>query len=228
MKKILFALSLILIGMQVMGENNYFPTGTTWTEVTRGYWWEDWDTTTYVVKDVVEVDGVAYNEVLVNNKRYCLLREEGPLVYIWYNEMKNGLLYDFDWWEGKEYYVACEFVGEFSGVITDIEEKVLCDGLTYQVWTPERLFGASIIRGIGGTNSILHYYWEPLTGGGDTFLLEFTRDVQLYNKDNRNERIKEVGIEERQETRPIRLIRNSIGGYDLQIRNDYGIWENVK
>ena len=80
MKKILFALLFILIGIQAMGDNKYFPTGTTWTEVTRGYWWEEWDTTTYVVKDVVEADGFAYNEVLANGKRYCLLREEGPLV----------------------------------------------------------------------------------------------------------------------------------------------------
>ena len=79
MKRILVILQLFFISIMAFGESKYFPVGTTWTEVTRGYWWEDWDTTTYVVKDVVEADGIEYNEVLANGKRYCLLREEGPV-----------------------------------------------------------------------------------------------------------------------------------------------------
>lgn len=228
MKKILFALLFILIGIQAMGENKYYPTGTTWTEVTRGYWWEEWDTTTYVVKDVVEADGFAYNEVLANGKRYCLLREEGPLVYIWFNENKKGLLYDFNWWEGKE-YTACEFAYDgFHDVITNIADKVLEDGQTCQIWAPEQLFGDYIIRGVGGTNSILEYYFPAIDGGSQTVLLEFTREVLLYSKENNTDGINEIGIEERQGKRPIRLRRNSIGGYDLQIWNADGTWQNVK
>ena len=55
MKKILFALLFILIGIQAMGDNKYFPTGTTWTEVTRGYWWEEWDLYVVVVPLFVSV-----------------------------------------------------------------------------------------------------------------------------------------------------------------------------
>ena len=228
MKKILFALSVILIGMQVMGENKYFPTGTTWTEVTRGYWWEDWDTTIYVVKDVVEVDGIVYNEVLANGKRYCLLREEGPLVYIWLSENEKGLLYDFDWWEGKE-YTACEFAYDgFHDVITNIEEKVLEDGQTCQIWAPEQLFGDYIICGVGGTNSILKYYFGVIEGSSQTILLEFTREVQLYSKENGQNVIKVISADNQREMRPIRLKRNITGGYDLQIRNEVGVWQMLK
>lgn len=226
MKKILIALSLILIFVQIKGENKYFPSGTTWTEITK--WWSDCDTTIYEVKDEVLMDGIVYNEVLANGKRYCLLREEGPLVYIWLSEYENGLLYDFDWWEGKK-YAACEF-GDYSfiDVITKIEDKVLADGQTYQIWAPERMFGDYIICGVGGTNSILKYYEEPVTGGGGTFLLEFTRGDQLFNKENGTDGINKVGIGESQERRPIRLMKNPTGGFDLQIRNAEGIWQIVK
>jgi hypothetical protein len=218
------------------GESKYFPAGTTWTEVTGKYGWYGRDTSTYVVKDEMPVEGVIYNAVYRNDEQepYCLLREEGPLVYMWINEYENGLLYDFDWWEGKEYMI--DFPGPFGeefyhDVINKIDEIVLEDGQTYQIWTPYNFDeGDYIICGIGATNGIFKYFWPiPTGGGGETCLLEFTREVRLYNKDNATDRLKVIGTDNQQKsTRPIRLKRNETGGYDLQVKNSDGNWQNVK
>ena len=232
MKKILVILPFFFMSIMAFGESKYFPAGTTWTEVTRGHWYEDWDTTTYVVKDAVEVEGLTYNEVLANGKRYCLLREEGPLVYMWIDEYENCLLYDFDWWEGKEYSVGV-YPYEFHDVLTNIEEKVLEDGQTYKIWHPEsQLLGDGddyIICGVGGTNSILKYTIPAIDGGGQSCLLEFTREVQLYNKENGTNGLNEIDTDNQQKsTRSIRLKRNETGGYDLQVKNSDGIWQIIK
>jgi hypothetical protein len=230
MKKILIVLSMLLIAMQMKGENKYFPEGTTWIEVThRAFSDIHWDTTTYVVKGEVIMNDVAYNEVLANGERYCLIREEGPLVYIWKEGYYNGLLYDFDWWEGKE-YLACDFLGEydiFRQTITNIEEKVLEDGETYQTWTPEDFYGF-IICGVGGTNSILNYWWPLADNGVTWWLLEFTRNGQVIYRDKDYVGMKSVGEDTRETTRPIRLKKNDIGGFELQIRNGDGTWKMVK
>ena len=230
MKKILFIMSMLLIGMPMKGENKYFPEGTTWIEVThRAFSDIHWDTTTYVVKGEVIMNDVAYNEVLANGERYCLIREEGTSVYIWFDEYYNGLLYDFDWWEGKEYQ-ACDFLGEydiFRQTITNIEEKVLEDGETYQTWTPEDFYGF-IICGVGGTNSILNYWWPLATNGVNWWLLEFTRNGQVIYRDKDYVGMKSVGEDTRKTTRPIRLKKNDIGSFDLQMRNADGTWKMVK
>ena len=117
-------------------------------------------------------------------------------------------MYDFDWWVGKEYVTDVIFSGgeKFCQVIEKIDEMVLEDGQTYQIWAPEEFFGDYI----------------------KTSLLEFTREVPIYNKEN-GTGLKEVGIDNRQKnTRPIRLKRNEIGGYDLQVKNSDGTWQNVK
>lgn len=231
MKKISTLFLLVFNCVLSFGENQYFPVGTTWIEE-RGYW--EKDTITYVVGDEVMFEGVVYNEVLANGERYCLLREEGPLVYIWRNEYNYGLLYDFDWWEGKEY--SCDVNKEdsalFSEQISGIEEKVLLDGNSYQVWYPELLYGIDyIICGIGATNSILQYHW-PETTGTSRRLLEFTREIPLYRDpyyqggtiDNIN--CMQMGSQETK--RAIRLKRNEIGTYDLQVRSSDGTWQIVK
>ncbi len=234
MKKILFVLSMLSVCIMSMGDNKYFPTGTTWTEIKKVYWWSDWDTTTYIVKDEVLIDGIAYNEVLANGKRYCLLREEGPLVYMWIDEYENGLLYDFDWWEGKEYVIGFpDPFGEeefYHDVINKIDEMVLEDGQTYKIWTPYNFDeGDYIICGIGATNGIFKYFWPIPVGGSITQLLEFTRDIQLYNKENSTNGLETIDMEnDKKNTRPIRLKRNGIGGYDLQVKNSDGVWQNVK
>lgn len=229
MKKILVILPFFFMSIMAFGESKYFPVGTTWTEVSRYAWWEEWDTTTYIVKDEVLLDGVAYNEVLANGSRYCLIREEGPLVYIWLDKDHNGLLYDFNWWEGKN-YVACKFGSyEFSEVISKIEERLLEDGESYQIWAPELMCGDYIICGVGGTNSILKYYYPAITGGSQSCLLEFTREVQLYNKENGTNGLNEIDTDNQQKsTRSIRLKRNETGGYDLQVKNSDGIWQMIK
>ena len=236
MKKLLFVLSMLIIGLQMNGENKYVPSGTTWIEISKTNWWSDWDTTTYIVKDEVLQNGIAYNEVLANGKRYCLIREEGPLVYMWIDEYENGLLYDFDWWEGKDYLI--DFPDPFGAdgefyhdVINKIDEMVLEDGQTYKIWTPYNFDeGDYIICGVGATNGILKYFWPIFIGEGDgPCLLEFTRDVQLYNKDNGLNGLKEMGTDSRQKsTRSIRLKRNETGGYDLQVKNSDGSWQIVK
>lgn len=235
MKKILVILSFFFMSIMAFGESKYFPVGTTWKEISKTYWWSDWDTTTYIVKEEVLQDGVAYNEVLANGKRYCLLREEGPFVYMWLDESKygHGLLYDFDWWEGKEYVI--DFPGPFGedfykDVINKIEEKLLEDGKTYKIWTPYNFDeGDYIICGIGATNGIFKYFWPIPTGGSITRLLEFTRDTQLYNKENNTNGIKLTGSSDGEKrTRPIRLKRNDTGGYDLQVKNIEGVWQIIK
>ena len=220
---------MILITIQAMGENKYFPVGTTWKEESR--FWGERDTITYVVGEEVLIDGVAYNEVLRNGNRYCLLREEGPLVYMWIDEDSHGLLYDFDWWEGKDYVIdfpnPC--YGEFYfDVISNIEEKVMMDGQTYKIWAPDQMCGDYIICGVGGTNSILGYYYPPTTGGTIISLLEFTRNGQLIFSSDHLNGIQVVDMELPHESRPIRLKQNATGSYDLQKRNADGTWQNVK
>ena len=245
MKKILVILPFFLVSVLAFGESKYFPVGTTWTEM-RSYLWTGPFKTTYTIKGEVMIEGVSYNEVIMDvvyqdydegtvyGERYCLLREEGPLVYMRFNEeTSEGLLYDFDWWEGKEYVIDFPSPDyNFKEVINKIEEIVLEDGQTYQVWQPETLWGASIICGIGCTSGILNYYNDidlPIGfGEGESYLLEFTREVPIYNKEN-GAGLKEVEIDNQQKsTRPIRLKRNEIGGYDLQVKNSVGIWQNVK
>ena len=245
MKKFLVILPFFLVSVLAFGESKYFPVGTTWTEM-RSYLWTGPFKTTYTIKGEVMIEGVSYNEVIMDvvyqdydegtvyGERYCLLREEGPLVYMRFNEeTSEGLLYDFDWWEGKEYVIDFPSPDyNFKEVINKIEEIVLEDGQTYQVWQPETLWGASIICGIGCTSGILNYYNDidlPIGfGEGESYLLEFTREVPIYNKEN-GTGLKEVGIDNRQKnTRPIRLKRNEIGGYDLQVKNADGTWQNVK
>ncbi len=229
MKKILLMLSMLLIGMQMNGENKYFPTGTTWKEESR--FWGERDTITYVVGEEVMKDGVAYNEVLRNGNRHCLLREEGPLVFMWIDEYENGLLYDFDWWEGKDYVIDFPdpFGGEFyQDVMSNIEEKVMMDGQTYKIWAPYQMCDDYIICGVGGTNSILGYYYPLTTGGTIISLLEFTRNGQLiFSRDHLNG-IQVIDMELPHESRPIRLKRNEIGGYDLQVKSSDGTWQMVK
>ena len=245
MKKILVILPFFFMSIMVFGESKYFPVGTTWTERVS-YLWTGPKTITYTIKGEMMIDGVSYNEVIrdvvyqdydegtVDGERCCLLREEGPLVYMRLNEeTSEGLLYDFDWWEGKEYVIDFPSPDyNFKEVINKIEEIVLEDGQTYQIWQPEGLWGAYIICGIGCTDGILFYYenMDPPIGldSGEHYLLEFTREVPIYNKEN-GTGLLEVGIGNRQKsTRPIRLKRNDIGGYDLQVKNSDGVWQNVK
>ncbi len=238
---------MLLIGMQMNGESKYFPVGTIWTERVF-YLWTGPMNITYTIKGEVIIDGVSYNEVIRDvvcqdwdegssyGVRYCLLREEGPLVYMRFDEETNdeGLLYDFDWWEGKEYVI--DFPSPdyyFKEIINKIEEIVLEDGQTYQIWQPEGLWGASIICGIGCTSGILTYYenMDPPIGldSGEHYLLEFTREVQIYNKENSTDGIEEISEGNPQKsTRPIRLKRNEIGGYDLQVKSSDGTWQMVK
>ncbi|MBR5068809.1 MAG: hypothetical protein IKX25_05355 [Bacteroidales bacterium] len=234
MKRILILLQLFFISIIVFGESKYFPVGTTWTEVTSKYGSFGRDTSTYVVKEEMPIDGVIYNVVYRNDEPepYCLLREEGSLVY-----MTNivapfedeGLLYDFDWWEGKEYVTDVIYSGgeKFCEVIEKIDEMVLEDGQTYQIWAPEDFFGDFIICGVGATNGIFRYSEPAVTGGAQTSLLEFTRDVLVYNKENNTNGLKDVNMVTRQKTRSIRLKRNTIGGYDLQMQNADGTWQMV-
>ena len=221
MKKILFVLSMLSVCIMSMGESKYFPVGTKWSEALFNGWFYS-DPITYEVKDSELVNGIYYNVVHANGEPYCLLREEGPLVYMaTLDASYEGVLYDFDWWEGKEYITDVTIMGEgkFSEVIEKIEDMVLEDGQTYQIWAPEVFYGDFIICGVGATNGIFRYS-EPL--------LEFTREVPIYNKEN-GTGLKEVGIDNRQKnTRPIRLKRNEIGGYDLQVKNSDGTWQKVK
>ena len=139
-------------------------------------------------------------------------------------------MYDFDWWVGKEYVTDVIFSGgeKFCQVIEKIDEMVLEDGQTYQIWAPEEFFGDYIICGVGATNGVFRYSEPAVTGGAQTSLLEFTREVPIYNKEN-GTGLKEVGIDNRQKnTRPIRLKSNEICGYDLQVKNSDGTWQNVK
>lgn len=235
MKKILVFLPLFLICIMAFGEGKYFPVGTTWTEVTSKYGSYGRDTSTYVVKDEMSIDGFIYNVVYRNDaaEPFCLLREEGPLVYMTSindSHENEGLLYDFDWWEGKEYVTDVIYSGgeKFCEVIEKIEETVLEDGLTYQIWAPKIFYGDFIICGVGATNGVFRYSEPAVTGGNQTQLLEFTRDVQIYNKENNTNGLKEIGSDTRHETRSIRLKRNAIGGYDLQMRNAAGTWQIVK
>jgi len=234
MKKILVILPFLFMSIMAFGESKYFPVGTTWTEVTPKYGSFGRDTSTYVVKEEMPVGEFVYNVVYRNDEPepFCLLREEGPLVYmasIKDSHENEGLLYDFDWWEGKEYVTDVIFSGEkFCEVIEKIEEKVLEDGLTYQIWAPKIFYGDYIICGVGATNGIFRYSEPAVTGGGKPQLLEFTRDVQIYNKENNTNELKEINPDIRQETRSIRLKRNAIGGYDLQMRNAEGTWQMVK
>ena len=246
MKKNLVILPFFFMSIMAFGESKYFPVGTTWTERVF-YLWTGPKTITYTIKGEMMIDGVSYNEVIrdivyqdydeasVYGERCCLLREEGPLVYMRLNEeTSEGLLYDFDWWEGKEYvidYPSPDY--NFKEVINKIEEIVLEDGQTYQIWQPEGLFGASIICGIGCTSGILNYYenMDPPIGfsSGETSLLDFTREVQLYNKENGTDCLYEIGTDNQQtKTCPIRLKRNETGGYDLQVKNSDGIWQMIK
>ena len=233
MKKILVILPFFFMSIMAIGESNkYFPVGTTWTEVTPKYGSFGRDTSTYVVKEEKAIDGIVYNVVYRNDEPepFCLLREEEALVYMSDSEAAHeGLLYDFDWWEGKEYVTDVIFSGEkFCVVIEKIEEKVLEDGLTYQIWAPKIFYGDYIICGVGATNGIFRYSEPAVTGGGKTQLLEFTRDVQIYNKENNTNELKEINSDIRHETRSIRLKRNAIGGYDLQVKNSDGIWQMIK
>jgi hypothetical protein len=218
--------------MIAFGEGKYFPVGTTWVEESI-YVLTGPIKTTYAIKDEVVINGVTYNEVYRNDESEpcCLLREEGPLVYMRIDEYVEGLLYDFDWWEGKNYEIDFPSPEDnFKEVINQIEEIVLEDGQTYQIWKPELLYGASIICGIGCTRGILDYYFgEPIGfGDGDNYLLEFTRDVQIYKNENGTNGLKDVNEDARHETRKIRLKRNAIGGYDLQVRKADGKWQIVK
>lgn len=223
MKKILLTFIHLLFVIPILCENKYYPVGTTWTEE-RGYWAKY--TVTYEVKDEVLIDGIVYNEILANGERCCFIREEGPLVYIWIDEDRNGLLYDFDWIEGKDYY-ACDWYGDpFHEKINKIEEETLKDNKSYQIWVPERMSGYYIIRGIGGTNSILDYYYPAVSGGGGC-LLEFTRDVTILDNDADADNLLKVEELQPERKRGIRLQKNSIGGYDLQIRYSDGSWHKV-
>ena len=230
MKKILFVLSMLSVCIMSMGESKYFPVGTKWSEALFNGWFYS-DPITYEVKDSELVNGIYYNVVHANGEPYCLLREEGPLVYMaTLDASYEGVLYDFYWWEGKEYITDVTIMGEgkFSEVIEKIEDMVLEDGQTYQIWAPEVFYGDFIICGVGATNGIFRYSEPAVNGGAKTSLLEFTREVPIYNKEN-GTGLKEVGIDNRQKnTRPIRLKRNEIGGYDLQVKNSDGTWQKVK
>lgn len=224
MRKILTLITLLPVVMPALCENNYFPVGTTWKEL-QGWWLID--TVTYEVKDEVLLDGIPYNEIFKDGERCCLIREEGPLVYIWIDEHKNGLLYDFDWYEGKDYF-ACSWEYEpFHETIFNIEEKSLNDNKSYRIWSPEVMCGDYIICGIGGTNSILNYYYPAVTGGGNC-LLEFTRDVNVFDNDSNTDNLICVKDKLPIGKRGIRLLKNATGGYDLQIRYSDGSWHNVK
>lgn len=235
MKKFLVILPFFLVSVLAFGESKYFPVGTTWTEVTSKYGWYGRDTSTYVVKEEMPVEGVVYNVVYRNDEPepFCLLREEGPLVYMTHIVAPfedEGLLYDFDWWVGKEYVTDVIFSGgeKFCQVIEKIDEMVLEDGQTYQIWAPEEFFGDYIICGVGATNGVFRYSEPAVTGGAQTYLLEFTREVLLYNKENSTNGLKDVNMDTRHATRQIRLKRNAIGGYDLQIRNADGKWQMLR
>ncbi len=234
MKRILVILPLFFICIMAFGENKYFPVGTTWTEVTSKYGSFGRDTSTYIVKEEKPIDGIVYNVVYRNDQTepWCLLREEGALVYMSSPDATyEGVLYDFDWWEGKEYVTDIIYSGEdkFCEVIEKIEETVLEDGLTYQIWAPKIFYGDYIICGVGATNGVFSYSEPAVTGGNQTQLLEFTRDVQIYNKENMTDGINEIVIDSQlKNTRPIRLKRNKIGGYELQVKNDDGTWRMVK
>ena len=85
-----------------------------------------------------------------------------------------------------------------------------------------------MICGVGGTNSILEY-WMPLADNGVSWwLLEFTRNGQVIYRDKYYVGLKSVNEDAHEVTRPIRLKRNEIGGYDLQVKNADGTWQNVK
>ena len=118
MKKILVILPFFFMSIMAFGESKYFPVGTTWTEECF-YLISGPIKTTYTIKEEVEFNGVTYNAVYRNDESepYCLLREEGSLVYMWKNEYENGLLYDFDWWEGKEYVIDFPSDDSFKEVI---------------------------------------------------------------------------------------------------------------
>ena len=159
--------------------------------------------------------------------------------------MENSIVLDkeHDWKLAKEIHIAPGVMinknsetaavinrsGEYNDKIVG-DYIILEDGQTYQIWKPELLSGASIICGIGCTRGILDYYLDEPTGlgEGENYLLEFTREVPIYNKEN-GTGLLEVGIGNRQKSiRPIRLKRNEIGGYDLQVKNSDGIWQMIK
>lgn len=211
--------------MPALCENKYFPVGTTWKEE-QGLWWLK-DTVTYEVKDEVLLDRIPFNEIFANGERYCLIREEGPLVFIWINEYYHGLLYDFDWYEGKDYF-ACSWWDEpFHEKIFSIEEKMLNDSNTYKIWKPNIMDGNYIICGVGGTNSILSYYYPTIIGGGSR-LLEFTRGVTLYNNDSNPSCIKVVQTGKSVPPKNIRLMRNDNGSFDILFHDSDGLWKIVK
>ena len=65
MKKILVILPFFFMSIMAFGESKYFPVGTTWTEM-RSYLWTGPFKTTYTIKGEVMIEGVSYNEVIMD------------------------------------------------------------------------------------------------------------------------------------------------------------------
>lgn len=165
---------------------DYFPVGTTWTEVVTnpcGDVGARYDLFTYTVGCNVTVDGKSYRLVYCNGENaQRAIREEGQKVFLYdFGVGEECLAWDFDWAQGKEVCHETFYWTDCCETLTEIKSMTLADGSHGDYI--ERGDGEMVIQGIGYTGGIFSECYPFGSDGSKTELLSFIRDgMELYHR----------------------------------------------
>ena len=250
MKNILFILSMLLIGMPMKGENKYFPEGTTWKEV-KTYGAKN-DTVMLVKTLQFEIDKLSITPVKCeNDATYCKLEYEDfdttteepgvpelPMCFLTVSLPLDVKEYEIELL-GREvttidldYPIMPVQIPEIPSIpyvdpgFTEPNEDIYSQDEPFPAEVA-RLAWTLIRQGVEN-NIVLAIY--PIVYLPSQNKIEFAQSLSVsvnYPVSGLDD-INSVNNDTSLETRPIRLKRNAIGGYDLQVKNSDGIWQMIK
>lgn len=199
MKKIILLILLLFpIIAQAQKKDPIFNKNCNWIEVrTNLFYPEVFELSTYKISgDTTLLNGENYSKLFRNDTLFAGLREtEDNKIYAVFPGLydlftdKELLIYDFDWYPGKELYYNNTWEEELI-LLTVLEKSIdsiqLLDEKYYQCLKDD--FGeAWLIRGIGDTGGFFcGIFPVPLDGSQFALLCFYIDDILVYSNPNFN------------------------------------------
>ena len=191
---------LIIISLFIFQtpKSQVFSKSSNWIEVTTNVFDETiFEISEYKIKGDTLIDDKNYSKVLRNNEYYSALREtEDNKIYAYLYEPffpplffqgRELLIYDFDWYPGKELYCQTAYADSLLLTIfgNSIDSIQLLNEKYYKYF--DRGTSSKQIRGIGNTEGFfISTFYLPGNGNKYSLLCFYIDDTLVYSNPNFN------------------------------------------